>query len=106
MMDGRIEVTSKGKYIKSEGKYLIGTFTAHARGFGFVSIEGEEEDIFIPNHRCMVRFIWIRFRWRLLLRIVENAGKVRLQKLYPAVPHESYVLMKKVRRLDLPCGQS
>ena len=29
----------------------------------------------------MVRFIWIRFRWRLLLRIVENAGKVRLQKI-------------------------
>lgn len=42
-------MTSKGKYIKSEGKYLIGTFTAHARGFGFVSIEGEEEDIFIPE---------------------------------------------------------
>ena len=49
VMDGRIEVTSKGKYIKSEGKYLIGTFTAHARGFGFVCIEGEEEDIFIPE---------------------------------------------------------
>ena len=42
-------MTSKGKYIKSEGKYLIGTFTAHARGFGFVCIEGEEEDIFIPE---------------------------------------------------------
>lgn len=49
VMDGRIEVTSKGKYIKSEGKYLTGTFTAHARGFGFVSIKGEEEDIFIPE---------------------------------------------------------
>ena len=49
VMDGRIKVTSKGKYIKSEGKYLTGTFTAHARGFGFVSIEGEEEDIFIPE---------------------------------------------------------
>ena len=49
VMDGRIEMTSKGKYIKSEGKYLIGTFMAHARGFGFVSLEGEEEDIFIPE---------------------------------------------------------
>ena len=49
VMDGRIEVTSKGKYIKSEGKYLIGTFTAHARGFGFVRIEGDLEDIFIPE---------------------------------------------------------
>lgn len=47
--EGKIEITSKGKYIKSEGKYLTGTFTAHPRGFGFVSIEGEEEDIFIPE---------------------------------------------------------
>lgn len=47
--EGKIEVTSKGKYIRSEGKYLTGTFNAHPRGFGFVSAEGEEEDIFIPE---------------------------------------------------------
>ena len=47
--EGKIEVTSKGKYVKSEGKYLTGIFTAHPRGFGFVSAEGEEEDIFIPE---------------------------------------------------------
>ena len=47
--DGKIEVSSKGKYKKSEGKFLTGTFTAHPRGFGFVTIEGEEEDIFIPE---------------------------------------------------------
>ena len=46
--DGKIEVTSKGKYVKSTGKFLVGTFTAHQRGFGFVTIEGEDEDIFIP----------------------------------------------------------
>ena len=46
--DRKIEVTRKGKYVKSEGKYLTGTFTAHPKGYGFVTVEGEEEDIFIP----------------------------------------------------------
>lgn len=47
--DGKIEVSVKGKYSKTEGKFLTGTFTAHQRGFGFVTIEGEEQDIFIPE---------------------------------------------------------
>lgn len=47
--DGKIEVSVKGKYSKAEAKYLTGTFTAHQRGFGFVTIEGEEQDIFIPE---------------------------------------------------------
>lgn len=47
--DGRIEVSAKGKYAKSEGKFLVGEFTAHPRGFGFVSIEGQDDDIFIPE---------------------------------------------------------
>ena len=38
--DGKVRVTSKGKYVKGEAKTLVGTFTAHARGFGFVTIEG------------------------------------------------------------------
>ena len=46
-MEGKIKVSSKGKYMKNEDKPLIGTFTAHMRGFGFVTIEGETEDIFI-----------------------------------------------------------
>ncbi len=45
--EGKISVSAKGKYIKNENKPLVGTFTAHARGFGFVTIEGEPEDIFI-----------------------------------------------------------
>ena len=46
--DGKVEISGRGKYVKSEGKYLTGVFTAHPRGFGFVTVEGEEEDIFIP----------------------------------------------------------
>ena len=47
--EGKVTVTAKGKYKKGETSYLTGVFTAHARGFGFVSVEGEEEDIFIPE---------------------------------------------------------
>ncbi len=45
--EGKVRVTSKGKYIKNDNQPLVGTFIAHARGFGFVTIEGQEEDIFI-----------------------------------------------------------
>ena len=47
--EGKVEVSSKGKYMKSEGRFLTGVFTAHPRGFGFVTVEGEDEDIFIPE---------------------------------------------------------
>jgi len=47
--EGKVTITSKGKYVKNENKPLIGTFTAHQRGFGFVTIEGEMEDIFISE---------------------------------------------------------
>jgi ribonuclease R len=46
--EGKIILTKRGKYKKAESRQIIGTFTAHPKGFGFVSIEGEEEDVFIP----------------------------------------------------------
>lgn len=49
IVDGKIEITSKGKYRKASVKTLSGTFIAHPRGFGFVEIEGRESDIFIPE---------------------------------------------------------
>ena len=47
MLEGKVEVSQKGKYSKGKGKLLVGVFTAHAKGFGFVTVEGMEEDIFI-----------------------------------------------------------
>lgn len=47
--EGKVHVSAKGKYTKGEAKKIIGTYTAHARGFGFVIVEGEEEDIFISE---------------------------------------------------------
>ena len=49
MAEGKIERSKRGKFSKSEVKKIIGTFLAHPKGFGFVSIEGEPDDIFIPE---------------------------------------------------------
>lgn len=47
----KIMLTSKGKYMKSNGKVLTGTFISNAKGFGFVEIEGRDEDLFIPEDK-------------------------------------------------------
>ena len=49
LAEGKIAVSEKGKYTKAEGKFLVGEFRAHPRGFGFVTVEGQEDDIFIPE---------------------------------------------------------
>lgn len=48
MSEGKIELTKRGKYKICEVKKYIGTFTSHPKGFGFVTIEGMDDDIFIP----------------------------------------------------------
>ena len=51
LQEGRIMLTGKGKYMKSNGKILTGTFISNAKGYGFVEIEGREEDLFIPEDK-------------------------------------------------------
>ena len=49
LLEGKIELSKRGKYSKTEGRFITGVFTGTARGFGFVTVEGEEEDIFISE---------------------------------------------------------
>lgn len=48
LAEGKISVSKKGKFGKAETFALVGVFSGHSRGFGFVAIEGKEEDVFIP----------------------------------------------------------
>ena len=48
LAEGKISVSKKGKFGKAETFALVGVFSGHSRGFGFVAIEGREEDVFIP----------------------------------------------------------
>lgn len=49
--DGRITVDESGKYKEQNANIKIGIFSGTTRGFGFVTLEGDEggEDIFIPE---------------------------------------------------------
>lgn len=51
LAEGKLSITKKGKFIKAKTseKELIGTFISHPKGFGFVEIEGREEDLYIPE---------------------------------------------------------
>ena len=45
---GKVGISKKGKYARSEGFAQTGIFSAHHRGFGFVTIEGRDGDLFVP----------------------------------------------------------
>ncbi len=47
--EGKIHVSKRGKYAKGQAERLTGTFQANARGFGFISREGEGEDVYIAE---------------------------------------------------------
>ena len=45
--DGVIGVTKKGKYCKPENTAIVGVFECTKKGFGFVAVEGREDDIYV-----------------------------------------------------------
>lgn len=51
LTEGRIQVTKQGKYVKPDANQPVGTFISHAKGFGFVEIEGREEDLYVPEDK-------------------------------------------------------
>ncbi len=51
LAEGKVALTQKGKYIKAANKFFTGTFISHAKGFGFVEVEGREEDFYIPEDK-------------------------------------------------------
>lgn len=52
LAEGKLSITKKGKFVKAKNsdKELIGTFISHPKGFGFVEVDGREEDLYIPEN--------------------------------------------------------
>jgi ribonuclease R len=46
---GKLVLDSKGRYSLMDNNVKEGTFSGTQRGFGFVIVEGEEQDIYIPE---------------------------------------------------------
>ncbi len=66
VQEGKILLTKRGKYQSLSDITKIGMFTGHQKGFGFVTVEGEEEDYYIPefatagalhNDKVMIKMI-------------------------------------------------
>lgn len=47
--EGRIQIDSRGLIRPAAGNVKRGLFSGTGKGFGFVTVEGEKEDIFIPE---------------------------------------------------------
>ena len=51
VLEGRLQLTKRGKYIRGNRKAegITGTFISNPRGFGFVEVEGLDQDLYIPE---------------------------------------------------------
>lgn len=49
--EGKVGISKKGKYGKPDIAALTGVFFGHQKGFGFVTVEGMEQDLFIPGEK-------------------------------------------------------
>ncbi len=47
LSEGKIQLSKRGRYHKAQTQTYTGTFLAHAKGFGFVQVEGLDSDFFI-----------------------------------------------------------
>ncbi len=55
--EGKLQLSKRGRYSRAEEKTVTGVFTSHAKGYGFVSVEGREEDIFIGENDTKGAFL-------------------------------------------------
>ncbi|MDE6601048.1 MAG: ribonuclease R [Lachnospiraceae bacterium] len=51
LAEGKIQLTKQGRYVKPDENRPVGTFISHAKGFGFVEVEGCGEDFYIPEDK-------------------------------------------------------
>lgn len=47
--EGKIALSKRGKYSKGKTERLKGIFQANPRGFGFITLENEGDDVFVPE---------------------------------------------------------
>lgn len=83
--DGEIIITKRGKYMIPKEEYVKGVFISHEKGFGFVEVEGEEDDYFIPESQVNGAF-----HHDMVLIVVEpiQTGKRKEGKVVKILSHE------------------
>ncbi len=96
--EGKITLTSKGKYKKLDNNLLVGTFIGNKKGFGFVRVDGEKEDFFIPAKFTMDAF----HNDRVVIRPDEQsrAGKRREAQIVNILERGTTVVVGTFERQD------
>lgn len=51
LLENRLQITKRGRYTKPEEKVYTGTFISNGKGFGFVEVDGQKEDYYVPETR-------------------------------------------------------
>jgi len=85
--EGKLQLTRRGKYIKGDGvpSQLSGTFISNAKGFGFVEIEGQVQDFFIPENEVNGAF----HKDRVMVELLPGQhGKRQEAKIVSILSHE------------------
>lgn len=101
LSEGKLMITRRGKYQKAEANVLTGTFLGNMKGFGFVEVEGAEEDFFVSEkdtlgafHKDTVEIVPIpsrggRRKEAKVIRIVAH-DIITLVGTYDSVPGKGY----------------
>lgn len=62
LTEQKIEISKRGRYqildpknVKQEG-LITGTFISHSKGFGFIEVDGREDDLYVPENYTMDAF--------------------------------------------------
>ncbi|MBQ0028279.1 MAG: ribonuclease R [Lachnospiraceae bacterium] len=62
LTEQKIEISKRGKYqlldaknVKTEG-LVTGTFISHSKGFGFIEVDGREDDLYVPENYTLDAF--------------------------------------------------
>lgn len=84
MREGKISVTPKGKYQKMSNNLMIGSFISNSKGFGFVVIEGQDEDFYIAKENVMNAFHGDLVE---IVPVVGNGGKRKEAKVVKILEH-------------------
>ena len=80
-----IEITKRGKYKAPENPILEGRFIANEKGFGFIEVEGQEEDYYVPEEYVHAAFHHDKVSFRLL---PPSRGRRQEAEIVSVLEHE------------------
>lgn len=84
--EGTISISKKGKYKKPDKNRVVGVYESTKKGFGFVRVEGRENDIFISAENVNHAF----YMDKVLVAIIEEevAGRKAEGKIIDIIEHQ------------------